>query len=634
MKPWNVWYLVCFVLVSGMNVIAQMPVRPVGMNLSFMYDYSPQWVFVDVMKQSREWFVQEHVDFPAFSVEGINIPARADGYPTKVPFTVGSKQYRVHTLLVRELTFGYPSGMYTVEFEGKGKLLIDFDATRTELTQSGVPHRINVNATQNGIHVTILESLESDPVRNIRVVMPGFENTYRTAPFHPTFLGYLRGINVLRYMSPQLTNLTEIISPAGRSTPATYTQVSAAAGGLAWEYIAELSNTTGTDPWICLPVFANDSLVRECARVFKAQLKPERKVYVEYGNEFWNSAYPFSTGHNHARQQGAAEKLSDDSFIGGLIWVTKRSVEMFSLFEEEFGGTSRLVRILAAQGANSFTGQQMLRALSNPVVNPKGKKVDALAIAPYFGNELADMVASRAATITTNEILTTLDSLVRVETPAIVAANKRETDAAGVQLVAYESGQHLAAVESANRENTTLTEKLIAVNRDPKMRDIYCRYYDAWYNGGGKLFNVFDYVSNFSKFGSWGQLEHLRQDTAISPKLSALISCVVARNTSTFVSQNHNLNTIKHPTFYPQPAGTELHIHYDDDVFVSGFQPGRAKTIQVRFLNLLGAVQQTNVALNAGLPLVVPVDALPAGTYICELRAGDWYFRKIVIVSR
>lgn len=509
---------------------AQSPQRPIGMNLSFIPDYSPQWMFVDAMKQCREWFVQENTDFPSFSVEGIAIPSRTDGYPIRVPFTVGAKQYRVHTLLLRELPFGYPSGTYTVEFEGKGKLLLDFDAKRTELTQSSVQHSVEVSAGMNGIHVTILESQESDPVRNIRVVMPTFASTYRSQPFHPTFLAHLKGMNVLRYMSPQLTNLTEIVSPEGRSKPHSYTQVLTPGGGLAWEHIAELSNATGTDPWVCVPVFANDSYVREFAKVLKAQLRSERKIYLEYGNEFWNSSYPFSTGHNHARQQGAAEKLSDDSFIGGLIWVTKRSVEIFSIFEEEFGGTSRLVRIIAAQAANSFTGQQMLRSLANSAVNPKGKKVDALAIAPYFGNELADAVAGRAASITVDEMLSTLDSLVRVETPQYVTANKRETDAVGVQLVAYESGQHLAAVQGANRDNAALGDKLLAANRHPRMRDIYCRYYDAWYTGGGGLMNVFDYVSSYSKFGYWGQLEHLRQDTATAPKLSALRTCVIARN--------------------------------------------------------------------------------------------------------
>jgi hypothetical protein len=38
----------------------------------------------------------------------------------------------------------------------------------------------------------------SDPIRNVRVITPGFEALVDESPFHPTLLAYLSSFRVLR----------------------------------------------------------------------------------------------------------------------------------------------------------------------------------------------------------------------------------------------------------------------------------------------------------------------------------------------------------------------------------------------------------------------------------------------------
>ncbi len=60
---------------------------------------------------------------------------------------------------------------------------------------------INVNPTNQGMHLTITASSETDPIRNIRVIMPGFANDYQTQPFYPPILNYIDSADVLGHIN-------------------------------------------------------------------------------------------------------------------------------------------------------------------------------------------------------------------------------------------------------------------------------------------------------------------------------------------------------------------------------------------------------------------------------------------------
>jgi hypothetical protein len=75
---------------------------------------------------------------------------------------------------------------------------------------------------------------------------------------------------------------------------------------------------------------------------------------------------------------------------------------------------------------------------------------------------------------------------------------------------------------AGGENNEALTRVLNAANRSERMGKLYERYLDAWRDvGGGDLCCIFSSIGGFSKWGSWGLLEHYEDDT---PKFRAVKS--------------------------------------------------------------------------------------------------------------
>ena len=66
------------------TMMAQNNDRPIGINLSYITDWSPQFVFKDAMKQCRPWYVQRAWDWNSWDEDTVTIPERSDGYPELV----------------------------------------------------------------------------------------------------------------------------------------------------------------------------------------------------------------------------------------------------------------------------------------------------------------------------------------------------------------------------------------------------------------------------------------------------------------------------------------------------------------------------------------------------------------------
>ena len=98
----------------------------------------------------------------------------------------------------------------------------------------------------------------------------------------------------------------------------------------------------------------------------------------------------------------------------------------------------------------------------------------------------------------------------------------------GLDLEAYEGGQHLSALGSA-MDNKELVELLINANRDPRMGGIYNDYINRWTEAGGKLHNFFTSVGRYGRYGSWGHLEAYNQDPSTAPKYQAALKWADSR---------------------------------------------------------------------------------------------------------
>jgi hypothetical protein len=328
--------------------------------------------------------------------------------------------------------------------------------------------------------------------------MPGFQAT--SGPFHPLFLDRLRPFAALRFMDWGRTNNNPVKRWADRTTPTYRSQ--AGSKGVAWEWMLDLANTLGKDPWLCVPHGVDDDYVQHLAALVRDRLSPGLKVHVEYSNEVWNGQF----------QQCAAVAAAGRA-AGRNLWqqYAARATQIFRIFEATLG-RGRLVRVLAGQSNNIGVAKQILAA------TPPGA-ADAMAIAPYFGGVLGNKLAAQARGMSVGQLLDACVQDVEVKR-AEVRAHLSLTRQAGVQLVAYEGGQHLVGVGS-NVNDANLVGKFIDANRAARMGQVYRDYLAMWRTEVGTTFCAFNDCYVPQKWGCWGALEY--QDQVNAPKYSALV---------------------------------------------------------------------------------------------------------------
>jgi len=247
--------------------------------------------------------------------------------------------------------------------------------------------------------------------------------------------------------------------------------------------------------------------------MIKARLKPDLNIYVEYSNECWNGIFGQA---RYCRDKGKELGLSDNDYQAQLRYCSKRAVEIFGIWEDVFGGTDRLVRILAAQSANPWTSEQVTD------FEDAYKHGDALGIAPYFGNALGNPKTQNEITqMTVDQVLDKCAEYIE-KNNQVIAKQARLAKERGLRLVAYEAGQHLVGHGGAEN-NEPLMELFHAANRHRRMKQLYLDYLTGWKQNGGTLAAIFSSMGRYSKWGSWGLMEHQGQPPAEAPKYQAVL---------------------------------------------------------------------------------------------------------------
>lgn len=407
----------------------------------------------------------------------------------------------------------YPAGTYTLALAGSGKVELSGDSP-TKVYNAPGTYQVSVTP-QDLISLRILSSSQSDPVRDIRFIAPGFANSYQQETFHPKFIESLRNVGVIRFMDWGRTNNSSLVHWSQRSLPTYFTQDQPY--GVAVEHMVDLANKVGADMWVCVPHQASDDYVRNLAVLVKGRLDSDLKVYVEYSNEVWNGQFEQM---EYAKAKGIAMGFRDaqypDDYQAAMRYYSYRSTQIFDIFQNVFGGASRVVRVLSSQSSVPNTSNEILS------FKDAYQKADALAIAPYFGNELgepehyADTLKMSVSQIF-NHLYQQALPLMKSE----IAAQKAVADRYGIGLVTYEAGQHLAAVRGAEN-NAALVKLLHDVNRDPRMEAVYDRMFEYWFGANPTGMMVL-YLHNQqpTKFGNWGIMEG--QNDTNAPKYRSLM---------------------------------------------------------------------------------------------------------------
>lgn len=511
---------------------------PLGTNLGELTSYSTQAPFRDLLV-SAGGFVSTNAPGSPFVWDTQvmdKIAVDEHGYPLSLPVSVegAAAPQAVRTATQRPL---YP-GRYVLTYEGEGEFL--FPNSPVTVTKAE-PGRIEVEIGESdtSLFVSIVSSTEGNHVHDMHLVAAEAETTYKEDAFHPDFVKSLEGVSTVRFMDWARTNGSNNETWANRTLPGA---LEGGARGMSIETMIDTANRVGAAAWLNVPHKADDEYVHGMAKIACERISEDSPVYVEYSNEVWNTIFGQST---YVQDQGCELGLNqvgayagECSDAGSRYWAgakfnARRSAEIFKIFSEECGD-HEIVRVLGSHSANPTLTRTLLEAIENPEINPlagdKQAAPDAVAIAPYIGGSLANRIAQEggAASVTVDAIIEELLASVETAVRADTHENKQFADAHGVRLVGYEGGQHLVVFGPA-QEDEAFVQKLIEVNRDPRMQTVYEKMLDAWYEeSGDDLMVLFTHIYEPTKYGMWGLLESQTDVNEGAPKYDAFRARVEA----------------------------------------------------------------------------------------------------------
>lgn len=510
------WKLACVaaLCLSASTSAAQGPPPapvPIGINLRPITPYDRAWVFADAMKMASEWRYESGTSAPPARRSGKGgkhqppadaVPLDPDGWPRPTRNRAVTCQFFVG------MRGRIPTGEYVVTWTGKGKV----EFTGHVGIVSEAPNRLvvnvdGVNGGQPGLRLSGVDVL--DPVREIRVWLPGFEDSCHA--FHPVFLERLKPFSVLRFY-PWM----KVYSTSGRWSRRT-TQSSARQGtqeGVALEYMIDLCNELDADPWFCIPHTADDEYVRNFATLVRDALHHDSKVYVEFSNETWNT--DFAAGQ-WAREQSRLRG------IPAMEVVAERARQVFDVWQQVFGRQAgRIVRVAGVQLHNPGIANTLCRALNG--------KFDAMAVGAYFGaradrdsvdiDSTAEQLLTAARANLDNVVLPRLSDHQNL-------ANTFSTELGRhIALLTYEGGQSIVARSPGGGLGV---EASLACQDLPGMYDAYRALIDGAQARGVELFLGYDFCGPRGSADTYSVLEYVQQPLDQAPKYRALVKGWEAR---------------------------------------------------------------------------------------------------------
>lgn len=503
-----------------------------GTNLDFLVDWSTAMPFVDLMRTSRPWFSGTLADWDG----GPPIDVDEHGWVRSL-----APQQVVRTLMVWDATT-HPAGRYIVLYDGRGELSYFAGASDRRIENLSGPNRdvldIDPRRDGAGIGLAILRTDPEDPIRNIRVLVPGgacsddetrfcdvvhpcdapascqpFEQTYERQVFHPTFLHSLTPYSVIRFMNWADANST--ITPTFEERFSDRTELSDArwAPRAPLEVMIDLANRVHAEPWFSLPSRADDDYARRAGALVREKLDPSLRVWVEYSNEVWNTMFPQA---EWAAERGVALGLASDRNDAAIRYYSRRTSELHRAFGEGFGEPSRMVRVYAGQSASPWLATQVLD------FEDAATRADVFAIAPYFGHTVRSAERAEWAAMSLDaffERARRVDLPLMQEQVGAIAEVVRERN---LSLVGYEGGQHFVGYDDAQDDERILSLFRDAT-RDPRMEGLYAEYLESWRAlGGGVLLHHVDCAAG-GPHGFWGASEYLGQPLEEAPKRRALL---------------------------------------------------------------------------------------------------------------
>ncbi len=528
-----------------------------GINVGDLGKLTSSIPFTDIFKSSRGWFTSCEFDWKAGRAidpgctrktslntrEQDILQLDGNGWVRALPSAQEQPVFTSVTSTWR-LTEHFPTGRYVVLYDGEGTMKISGDLRMGQQTPGHIEFDLLSPKRNLKLQIT-----KTDPrrngnyIRNIRIVPKKNESNYQRQVFNPDYLARIRDLHSIRFMPWSNTrgNVAENWNQRATIGSAFYT----GDNGVPAERMVDLANAINAAPWLSVPYKANDEYIRQYARMVKKRLRKNQKVYIEYSNEVWNSIFPAAT--YAARKADSLWKFPYPKVPAGkrrvllsANWYAKRSVETCNIFKKEFGGQRNRVKcVVGSLNSVPWVGKEILDCPLWKEANGCGRHIDAYGIGPYFG----DYIARKENRATVKSWTRNADggksrlfqeilhggmiangpkggSMMRLRDQ--IYSNKKLADKYGLELLAYEAGQHLIRYDPPHTvEDPAVLNLFMSVQKDPRMKQAYQQYLKTWEQGGGGLMMHFYGIGQPEPKNFFGMLDHLHQPT--TPKFQALM---------------------------------------------------------------------------------------------------------------
>ncbi|MDF3059457.1 MAG: hypothetical protein K0R17_3672, partial [Rariglobus sp.] len=421
--------------------------------------------------------------------------------------------------------------------------------------------------------------------------------------WHPQFLSTLNEMDFafLRFMDWGATNASPDMNWSERRPPdfavqgGTLNRRSPAPGvagitgnretGVAYEHMVALANAANKDMWICVPHLATDAFVTNLANLIRygsdgtnpytstqanpvyPPLNTNLKVWVEFSNEIWQTSSGFAQGH-------WAQAQADALGVSRPVFTARRFAQVWRIFQQQFGGSTRIVRPATIFTAGDSYTLPFLTELKNygATLTP-AVSVDVVSPTTYFGNGIQGWVYEQAnlnrgtadqwfhtaadfiyntTTGATRPVSVPLNNTQPYWTSPEFAAQQAATfaewrkrlfsgssaqgggpDSTGtgggfsetlrdniytifgqrIPIVSYEGGPSLYtdSLDGGDAQDNGLTDFISALNRAPEFADIYRIQLNMARSKGLATHGMFVDVSSYGKYGQWGHREYTGQ---------------------------------------------------------------------------------------------------------------------------
>ncbi len=527
-----------------------------SMGLNGVTDWSTQHPFIDRMKTARTW-----IGHLPGQWGGLNAQDLADGgYLDEDGWVWGIPQdlESIETLLFT----GQPedatglAGRYRMTWQGTGT--IDVTGGRARIV-SRDPQEIWFDYTPGEGHVGIKIEVTDpertgDYIHNIEIVAEEHISLHEAgAVFNPDWLAVVQDLRSVRFMDWMMTNGSAQSQWADRPQVNDFTWTWR---GVPVEVMVQLANEIGADPWFTMPHLADEDYIAQFASYVHDTLNSDLKVFVEYSNELWNWGFAQA---QWAVKQAEARWGKDAAGDAWMQFAGLKAAQTAQIWTEAFGDESeaRLVRVVATHTDWRSLEEGLLQA---PLWQAEGNPppvdwFDAYAVTGYFGVTLGNDEGAPQVIEWLDEARAKAESdgvaqgLKRAALEAYVGEHRHDglferaaialeqgdlahmlTTALpyqakvardnGLALVMYEGGNHVVGIGEWGK-NDALTDFFTALSTSPEMGALYESLLDGWQDLGGQSFNAFVDVAQATKWGSWGHLRHLWDETPRNDVLSA-----------------------------------------------------------------------------------------------------------------